>query len=146
MYFISIQSDLISIGLMLQGSVSFLPQLYVYSILKPHSQIKKPSQTATERGEAELRILDFKTTQSEFQKPVRPLSCEAKQSYVHTISKNHNLLGVSPKQLCASAPLGCTRARLTVLSTAFRCVTFATVCRQNNTSLIYNSGYYVLFL
>ena len=29
----------------------------------------KPSQTATERGEAELRILNFKTTWSEFQKP-----------------------------------------------------------------------------
>ena len=28
-----------------------------------------PSQTAAERGEAELRILDFKTTWSEFQKP-----------------------------------------------------------------------------
>ena len=27
-----------------------------------------PSQTAAERGEAELRILDFKTTWSEFQK------------------------------------------------------------------------------
>ena len=29
----------------------------------------RPSQTAAERGEAELRILDFKTTWSEFQKP-----------------------------------------------------------------------------
>ena len=28
-----------------------------------------PSQTAAERGEAELRILNFKTTWSEFQKP-----------------------------------------------------------------------------
>ena len=27
------------------------------------------SQTATERGEAELRIFNFKTTWSEFQKP-----------------------------------------------------------------------------
>ena len=32
------------------------------------SEFQKPSQTATERGEAELRILDFKTTWSEFQK------------------------------------------------------------------------------
>ena len=32
------------------------------------SEFQKPSQTATERGEAELRILNFKTTCSEFQK------------------------------------------------------------------------------
>ena len=29
----------------------------------------KASQTATKRGEAELRIINFKTTWSEFQKP-----------------------------------------------------------------------------
>ena len=39
------------------------------------------------RGEAEVRILIFKTTWSEF----------------------HNLPRVGPKQLCASAHLGCTR-------------------------------------
>ena len=33
------------------------------------SEFQKPSQTAAERGEAELRILDFKTTWSESQKP-----------------------------------------------------------------------------
>ena len=32
------------------------------------SEIQKASLTAAERGEAELRILDFKTTWSEFQK------------------------------------------------------------------------------
>ena len=32
------------------------------------SEFQKPSQTAAERGVAELRILDFKTTWSEFQK------------------------------------------------------------------------------
>ena len=32
------------------------------------SEFQKPSQTAAERGEAELRILYFKTTWSEFQK------------------------------------------------------------------------------
>ena len=32
------------------------------------SEFHKPSQTATERGEAELRLLYFKTTWSEFQK------------------------------------------------------------------------------
>ena len=31
-------------------------------------RVPKPSQTAAKRGEAELRILDFKTTCSEFQK------------------------------------------------------------------------------
>ena len=33
------------------------------------SEFQKASQTAAERGEAELRILNFKTTWSEFQKP-----------------------------------------------------------------------------
>ena len=32
-------------------------------------EVQRPSQTAAEQGEAELRILDFKTTWSEFQKP-----------------------------------------------------------------------------
>ena len=33
------------------------------------SELQKPNQTAAMRGEAELRILDFKTTWSELQKP-----------------------------------------------------------------------------
>ena len=33
------------------------------------SEFQKASQTATERGEDKLRILNFKTTWSEFQKP-----------------------------------------------------------------------------
>ena len=33
------------------------------------SEFRKPSQTAATPGEAELRILDFKTTWSEFQEP-----------------------------------------------------------------------------
>ena len=42
---------------------------YVYSILKPHGQeFIKASLTDAEQGEAELRILDFKTTWSESQK------------------------------------------------------------------------------
>ena len=98
-----------------------------------------PSQTAAEQGEAEQRILDFKTTWSEFQKasptaadllgeaelcildfkntwskssksPVRLLSYEAKPSYVYTILKKHHLPRVGFKQLCALAHLGCTRA------------------------------------
>ena len=96
-----------------------------------------PIQTATEQGEAELCILNFKTTKSEFQmpilttaeqgkaklhilnlkahgqssrSPVRLMSGEAKPIYVCTILKKHHLPRVGPKQLCALAHLGCTRA------------------------------------
>ena len=57
---------------------------YVYSILKPHGQ----------------------STSSK--KPVRPLSCKEKRSYIYTILKKHHLPRVGPKQLCALAHLGCT--------------------------------------
>ena len=57
---------------------------YVYSILKPHGQSSKS--------------------------PIRSLSHEAKPSYVYTILKKHHLPRVCPKQLCASAHLGYTRA------------------------------------
>ena len=53
------------------------------------SESQKASQTAAEGGEAKLCILNFKTTWSEFQKPVRPLLSEAKPSYVYSISKPH---------------------------------------------------------
>ena len=33
------------------------------------SEFQKPSPTTAERGKAKLRILDFETTWSEFQKP-----------------------------------------------------------------------------
>ena len=46
------------------------------------SEFQKPSQTTAEQSVAELRIFHFKTTWSEFQKPVRPLLSEAKPSYV----------------------------------------------------------------
>ena len=89
------------------------------------------------RGEAEVRIINFKTTWSEFQLPsqtapaeaklryvysilkphgqsskstVRLLPCEAKPSYVYTILKKYHLPRVGPKQLCALAHLGSTRA------------------------------------
>ena len=48
----------------------------------------RPQSDHSRRGEAEVRILDFKTKWSEF----------------------HHLPRVSPKQLCAYAHLGCTRA------------------------------------
>ena len=35
------------------------------------SEFQRPSQTAAEQGEAKLRILDFKTTLLEFQKPLQ---------------------------------------------------------------------------
>ena len=47
-----------------------------------------PSGTAATKAKAEVRILDFKTTWSEF----------------------HHLNRVVPKQLCVLAHLGCTRA------------------------------------
>ena len=52
-----------------------------------------PSWTTAERGKAELRIFNFKTTWSEF----------------HT-SEFHHFPRVGPKQLCALAHLGSTRA------------------------------------
>ena len=72
------------------------------------SEFQKPSQTATERGKAELRILNFKTTYSKFQKPSSDHATWGEA--VHTILKKDHLPRVSPKQLCASAHLGCTRA------------------------------------
>ena len=50
--------------------------------------ILRPQWDCCRRGEAEVRILNFKTTWSEF----------------------HHLPRVGPKQLCALAHLGCTRA------------------------------------
>ena len=62
----------------------------VYSILKPHGLVRVPDAKSDYscRGEAEVRILKFKTTLSEF----------------------HHLPRVGPKQLCALAHLGCTLA------------------------------------
>ena len=60
---------------------------YVYSIFKPHGQSSKST--------------------------VRPLPHEVKQNYVDTILKKHHLPRVGPKQLCALAHLGCTRAAST---------------------------------
>ena len=69
-----------------------------------------PSQTAA--AEAKLRHIYSisKPHGHSFKSPVRLLSCEAKPSYVHTFLKKHHLLRVGPKQLCASAHLGCTPA------------------------------------
>ena len=78
---------------------------YVLRVKNMHAgSLSDPSETAvteakqrevpdaksdcSRRGEAEVRILNFKTTWSEF----------------------HHLPRVGPKQLCALAHLGCTRA------------------------------------
>ena len=75
------------------------------------SGFQKPSQTASERSEAELRILDFKTTWSEFQMPSQTAPAEVRiLDFKTTWSEFHHLPRVSPKQLCALAHLGCTRA------------------------------------
>ena len=42
-------------------------ELYILDFKTTWSEFQKPSQTAAERGEAKLRILNFKTTWSEFQ-------------------------------------------------------------------------------
>ena len=42
------------------------------------SEFQKLGQTATERGKAELHTLDFKTTWSEFQKPSQTAATQGK--------------------------------------------------------------------
>ena len=78
-------------------------------------EFQRPSQTAAEQGKAELRILYFKTTWSEFQKPSQIAAKRGKAELrildFKTIwSEFHHLPIVGPKQLCALAHLGCTRA------------------------------------
>ena len=60
-----------------------------YTQLENHTvRVPDAKSDCSRRGEAEVRILSFKTTWSEF----------------------HHLPRVGPKQLCALAHLGCTRA------------------------------------
>ena len=49
------------------------------------TKFQKPSQTVAKQGEAELRILNSKTTWSEFQNQVRLLLSEAKSTCVYSI-------------------------------------------------------------
>ena len=56
------------------------------------SELQKPSQTAAGRGEAELRTLDFKTTWSELQKP-------SQTSCIYSILKPHGQSSKSPVRL-----------------------------------------------
>ena len=62
------------------------------------------------RGEAEVRILNFKTTWSEFQKPCQIAAMQGKAELGTYNLKKHHLLRVVPKQLYALAHQGCTRA------------------------------------
>ena len=52
------------------------------------SKFKKLSQTAARRGKAELHILDFKTTWSEFQKPSQTLAEQGQHLTVKTSAKS----------------------------------------------------------
>ena len=72
------------------------------------SEFQMPSQAdCSYRGEAEVRVLNFKTTFSEFQIPSQNNRAKAKPRYVFRVSSPPR---VGPKQLCALAHLGCTRA------------------------------------
>ena len=63
-----------------------------YTQLENHTvRVPEPKSDCSRRGEAEVRILNSKTTWTEF----------------------HLLPRVSPKKLCALAHLGCTRAAVT---------------------------------
>ena len=53
------------------------------------SEFQKASQTATEQGKAKLLILDFKTTLSEFQRPSQTALAEAKPRCIYSILKPH---------------------------------------------------------
>ena len=69
------------------------------------------SQTAAKQGEVKPRILDYKTTWSEFQKPSQTAATQCKAKlHVYNLKKHH-LSRVGPKQLLAH--LGCTRAAFT---------------------------------
>merc|ERR1712223_1587631 len=73
-------------------------------------EVQRPSQTAAEQGEAEVRILNFKTTWSEFQKPSQTAATRGEAELRIYNLKKYHFPRVGPKQLCASAHLGCTRA------------------------------------
>ena len=88
-------------------------ELRILKFKTTQSEFQKASQTAAERGEAELRILDFKTTWSEFQKPFQTAAMRGEtELHIYNLKKHH-LPRVGPKQLCALANLGCTHEAVT---------------------------------
>ena len=67
-----------------------------------------PSQTTATKAEQRY-ILNSKITWSEFQKSCQTAATRGKAELCTYNLKKHHLLRVGPKQLCASAHLGCTR-------------------------------------
>ena len=70
----------------------------------------RPQSDRCHRGEAEVRILDFKTTWSEFKKANQSATERGNGKLLYHTSEFHHLPRVGPKQLCALVHLGCTRA------------------------------------
>ena len=60
------------------------------------------------RGKAKVRILNFKTTWSEFQKPRQTAATQDKAELRIYNLKKHHLPRFGPMQLCASAHLEST--------------------------------------
>ena len=82
---------------------------YVYSNLKPHGQSSKiPVRLLLSKVKPSYGYSILKT-HGQISK-TRLLPSEAKLNYVYTTLKKYHLLRVGPKQLCALAHLGCTRA------------------------------------
>ena len=69
----------------------------------------RPQSDCCRQGEAEVRILDFKTTWLEFQKESQTAVMRSEAELGLYNLKKHHAPRVSPKQLCAIAHLGCTR-------------------------------------
>ena len=65
-------------------------ELRILNFKTTWSEFQKPSQTAAERGEAELRILNFKTTWSEFQRPSQTAPADVKPRCVYRKYANNN--------------------------------------------------------
>ena len=84
---------------------------YVYSILKPHGQsFRRQVRLLLSKAKLNYVYSIVKLHCQICRSPIRQPLGEAKQSYVYRILNKHHLSRVSPKQLCASAQLGSTRA------------------------------------
>ena len=73
-------------------------------------RVSDAKSDCSRRGEAEVRMLNFKTTWSEFQKSSQTTAMRGEAELHLYILKKHILPRVGPKQLSALAHLGCTRA------------------------------------
>ena len=69
----------------------------------------RPQSDCCCQGEAKVCIFDFKTTWSEFKKLSQNAVMRGKAKLRTYNLKKLHILRVSPKQLCASAHLGCAR-------------------------------------